>query len=318
MVAGIIDVHHHVRTRAMAEAAAGAGVGMGGGAGREWTPEAAIEGMDATGIAVAVLSPVIFITGIADAGAAAPVLRATNDYLADVIRRWPDRFGAFAPIPLGETEAACTEIRRALDVLKLDGILLPSSFDRQLIGVERFHSVLAELNRRRAVVHLHPTNSPDPVPGFGSSTPLDFPVETTRAVGSLLASGALHRYPDIQWIIAHGGGAFPYIVGRVARSDSSPELRERAPLGTAAYMRRLYYDVAVCCHPNALPSLLTVTDGSHLIFGTDMPAFSVDEVRAAIEWLETGGELTGEEFQGVAHRNAGRLFPRLAPLLKAG
>ena len=309
---GFIDVHHHVPSAEIAEAATQVGIPMAGA----WTPETAMAAMDASGIAAAVLTPTIFVADVGDPAAAIPLHRATNDYLAGVARRWPHRFGAFATLPLVDPAAAASELGRAFDELGMDGVLLPSGVGPDLIGAERFDSVLAAMNDCSAVIHLHPTKSHIGIPNLSPNV-VDFPVETTRAIGSLLASGALERYGNLTWVIAHGGGCFPYIAGRVARSDGAEPFTTTAPQGTLAYLRRMYFDVAVTCHPNAFPSLRTVTDTDHIVFGTDYPAFSQQDVDEAIEFLVDDAGFTEAELVAIASENIKPLFPRLAADMEA-
>ncbi len=304
---GFIDVHHHVPSAEIAEAATRAGIPMTGA----WTPEAALAAMDASGIAAAVLTPTVFVADVGDPAAAVPLHRAANDYLAGVARRWPDRFGSFATLPLADPAAARAELARAFDDLGMDGVLLPSGVGPDLIGAERFDPVLAAMNERAAVIHLHPTKSHLGIPNLSPAV-VDFPVETTRALGALLASGALERYGDLTWIVAHAGGCFPYIAGRVARSDDAEPFRTSAPQGVAAYLGRMYFDVAVSCHPNAFPSLRTVADTDHIVFGTDYPAFSREDVDEAIAYLVNDAGFSTAELAAIASANVKPLFPRLA------
>ena len=311
---GFIDVHHHVPSAEIAEAATQVGIPMAGA----WTPETAMAAMDASGIAAAVLTPTIFVADVSDPEAAIPLHRATNDYLSGVARRWPHRFGAFATLPLVDPDAARAELDRALDDLDMDGVLLPSGVGPDLIGAERFDSVLAAMNERSVVIHLHPTKSHLGIPNLSPAV-VDFPVETTRAIGSLLASGALERYENLTWIMAHAGGCFPYIAGRVARSDGAEPFLTTAPRGTAAYLSRMYFDVAVSCHPNAFPSLRTVTDTDHIVFGTDYPAFSQADVDEAIAFLVNDAGFTEGELDAIGSKNIKPLFPRLtADMAAAG
>ena len=309
---GLIDVHHHAPAAEIAYAAGRVGVAVGGG----WTPEAALAAMDANGVAAAVLTPLVFVADVGDPAAAVPLHRATNDYLAGVVRRWPHRFGAFATLPIVDPAAARAELDRALDDLGMDGVLLPSGVGPDLIGAERFDSVLAALDERGVTIHLHPTKSPIGIPNLSPAV-VDFPVETTRAIGSLLASGAFERYGNLTWIVAHAGGCFPYIAGRVARSDGAEPFLTTAPRGVAAYLGRLYFDVAVSCHANAFPSLRTVADADHIVFGTDYPAFSREDVDEAIAFLFEDAGFTGEELAAIGAENAKPLFPRLGAAMEA-
>ncbi len=309
---GFIDVHHHVPSAEIAEAATQVGIPMAGA----WTPEAAMAAMDASGIAAAVLTPTVFVADVSDPEAAIPLHRATNDYLSGVARRWPDRFGAFAILPLVDPDAARAELDRALDDLGMDGVLLPSGVGADLVGAERFDSVLAAMNERGAVIHLHPTKSHIGIPNLSPNV-IDFPVETTRAIGSLLASGAFERYENLTWIMAHAGGCFPYIAGRVARSDGAEPFSTTAPRGVATYVSRMYFDVAVSCHPNAFPSLRTVTDTDHIVFGTDYPAFSREDVDEAMAYLVNEAGFTGDELDAIGSKNVKPLFPRLTAAMEA-
>ena len=309
---GFIDVHHHVPSAEIAEAAQQVGIAMAGA----WTPETAMAAMDASGIAAAVLTPTIFVADVGDSAAAIPLHRATNDYLSGVAGRWPHRFGAFATLPLVDPAAARAELDRALDELGMDGVLLPSGIGPDLIGAERFDSVLAAMNERAVPIHLHPTKSHIGIPNLSPAV-VDFPVETTRAIGSLLASGAFERYENLTWIMAHAGGCFPYIAGRVARSDGAEPFLTTAPKGTAAYVGRMYFDVAVSCHPNAFPSLRTVTDTDHIVFGTDYPAFSKEDVDEAIAFLLNEAGFTEDELDAIGSENVKPLFPRLTAAMAA-
>ncbi|MCY4393048.1 MAG: amidohydrolase family protein [Chloroflexi bacterium] len=309
---GFIDVHHHVPSAEIAEAATQVGIPMAGA----WTPETAMAAMDASGIAAAVLTPTVFVADVSDPEAAIPLHRATNDYLSGVAKRWPNRFGAFATLPLVDPDAARAELDRAIDDLGMDGVLLPSGVGPDLVGAERFDSVLAAMNERGAVIHLHPTKSHIGIPNLSPNI-IDFPVETTRAIGSLLASGAFERYENLTWIMAHAGGCFPYIAGRVARSDGAEPFSTTAPRGVATYVSRMYFDVAVSCHPNAFPSLRTVTDTDHIVFGTDYPAFSREDVDEAMAFLVNEAGFTEDELDAIGSKNVQPLFPRLTAAMAA-
>lgn len=309
---GLIDVHHHVLSAEIAEVAQRFGISMSG----DWSPEAAIEAMDANGIASAVLTPSIFVADVGDPEIAIPLHRATNEYLSGLVERWPHRFGAFATLPLAAPEAALGELDYALDSLGMDGVLLPSGIGPDLIGADRFDTVLEGMNERGVVIHLHPTKSHVGIPKL-SPVVVDFPVETTRAIGSLLASGALERYERLTWIMAHAGGCFPYIAGRVARSDGVEPLAISAPRGVSTYLGRMYFDVAVSCHPNAFPSLRTVADADHIVFGTDYPAFSREDVDEAIAFLTNEAGFTENELEAIGSTNVKPLFPRLTAAMGA-
>ncbi len=104
----------------------------------------------------------------------------------------------------------------------------------------------------------------------------------------------------------------------MARSDGAEPFTTTAPRGTLAYLRRMYFDVAVTCHPNAFPSLRTVTDTDHIVFGTDYPAFSQQDVDEAIAFLVNEAGFTADELGAIASTNIKPLFPRLAADMEVG
>jgi predicted TIM-barrel fold metal-dependent hydrolase len=109
------------------------------------------------------------------------------------------------------------------------------------------------------------------VPGVKSHV-LEAPFDTTRTIVSLLSNGVLSSCPDIRFIFAHGGGAIPYLAGRVAAlSDKSGDMqpdRIRDQLG------RLYFDTALVMNGPALAALTTFSSPSRVLLGTDSPILS--------------------------------------------
>ena len=152
------------------------------------------------------LSPVGFWFG--DRQAAVRTARRVNEYAADLVRSHPGRFGLFAIIPLPDTEASLREIEYAYSDLKADGIGLATSYDDKWLGHPEYQPVLEELNRRKAVVFVHPTTPlccrtllPDVSPIL-----IEIPQDTARAVTNLLFTGTFARFKDIRFIFTHAGG----------------------------------------------------------------------------------------------------------------
>jgi len=250
-----------------------------------WSPAADIEQMDAAGIALSIGS--ISIPGLwfGDTDSSRRMAREWNEYAAAVVRDHPGRFGFFAVIAPPDIEGSLSEIDYALDVLKADGIALMSSYDGRWLGDAAFLPVISELNRRKAVVFVHPAALPEDMTPTGiKSHVLEGPFDTTRTIFSLLSSGVLSNYPDIRFIFAHGGGAVPYLAGRVATlssrsGDMTPD-RIRDLLG------RLYFDTALVINEPALAALTTFCPRSRILLGTDSPILSPEAEITA--WRNVG------------------------------
>jgi predicted TIM-barrel fold metal-dependent hydrolase len=159
----------------------------------------------------------------------------------------------------------------ALDTLKLDGVGFLASVDGKYLGDPDLDPIFAELNRRKAVVFVHP-NDPPPDRATGLDFPgtlTEFVFDTTRAAANLIFSGTLERYPDVRIILAHAGGTVPFLAWRLSLGDTSPKLREKAPQGVLAYLRRFYYETALSANPFALSSLQELADPSRIVFGSE-------------------------------------------------
>jgi predicted TIM-barrel fold metal-dependent hydrolase len=176
--------------------------------------------------------------------------------------------------------------------------------------------VFDELNRREAVVFMHPTSAcaacagdlPYPAPM------IEFMFETTRAVTHLLLSGTLERCPKIRFIVPHAGAALPTLSDRIAGTIPALGLANPpTPDQIAARLRGLHYDLAGFVVPKMLPSLLAVAPARQLLYGSDWPFTPEAAVRHLAQQLDSTPLLAASDRMPIARANALRLFPRLAP-----
>jgi aminocarboxymuconate-semialdehyde decarboxylase len=310
-----VDLHQHVIPDFYWEASNEDGDAAGGITPPRWSLESAIAYLDEAGIDVAV--PSISTPGVhfGDDAAARTLARRVNEYLADMKRDRPDRFGAFAALPLPDVEGTLEQIAYAFDVLELDGVSLMTNAGGSYLGDSRFDPVFAELQRRAAVVFVHPTASPDPIAhtlGLPDAL-LDYPVDTSRAIAKLHYSNTFARTPDVKYVFAHAGGTILFVASRFAIVDEMnviPGAQERGRF--ADTLPRLYWDTASAFRDPVLHMLRSVAGLENVVFGTDYP-YPRDAISiGGLHELQKTAELDEDERRGVLGGSAARLIPRLA------
>jgi predicted TIM-barrel fold metal-dependent hydrolase len=288
---------------------------VGGFAPPQWSKEASISFMDDAGIDVAMLSISTPGVHVGDDKRARTLARRCNEFAAQLVHSHPDRFGSFAALPLPDVDGALEELSYALDVLKLDGVLLFSNVQGIYLGNPRLEPVFTELDRRAATVFVHPNPSPDPVAhrlGLPDSL-IDFTADTTRAVAEMLYSNRLARTSNVKYIFSHAGGTIPYLAGRFGIVDEMRVIPGADGRRTAAEtFRALYWDTALAFGDPVLRMLRSVVGLDHVVCGTDYPYFRRDLAVGCIAALKRTEELATSERQAVTSANALTLFPRLA------
>jgi aminocarboxymuconate-semialdehyde decarboxylase len=309
-----VDIHHHVLPDFYWEASNEGGNAAGGINPPPWSLDGAIAYLDEARIDVAI--PSISTPGVhlGDDAAARILARRVNEYLADIKRDRPDRFGAFGALPLPDIDGSLDQIAYALDVLELDGVSVMTNAGGSYLGDSRFDPIFAELQRRAAVVFVHPNASPDPIAHTLGlpDTLLDYPVDTSRAIAKLHYSNTFARTPDVKYVFVHAGGTIPYLATRFAIVDQMDVIPGAGVRGAFAdVLPRLYWDTASASSDPVLHMLRSVTGLGAVVFGTDYPyprdAISIGGLRH----IENTAELDDRERRAVLGESAIRLIPRL-------
>ncbi|HEU4538989.1 MAG TPA: amidohydrolase family protein, partial [Polyangiaceae bacterium] len=217
-----IDTHHHVLPPKVKEWMVNEGLlpPTGGPPWATWSLEATLEMMDAHGIQAGVVSQPAPSDIFLDRARAEAGVRIVNEAAAELAARHPTRFGFFAYLPLAHVDLALQAAAYAFDQLGADGALLMNHVQNRYLGDPAFEPLFAELDRRGAVVMTHPDSLPTGGGGFELSPALpdhvaDFMLDTTRGALGLMFSGTLDRYPNLTFILPHGGGFLPYIEARI-------------------------------------------------------------------------------------------------------
>jgi 6-methylsalicylate decarboxylase len=311
---GRIDVHSHYLPPGYLDTAIAALKGLPDGMPfmPDWKAETTVAMMDRQGIDTAMLSVSSPGVHFGNDRAARILARSVNEFAARTARDCRGRFGTFASLPLPDIDAALEEIDYALGVLKADGFVMMTNYGGIYLGDPRFDPVFDELNRRHALIFIHPTSPPcwEHI-GLGLPRPMiEFPFDSTRAVINLFMSGTLERCAALRLIVPHGGGTLPFLARRIARMAALIGSR-RGPGGDfIGALHRLFFDTASAAGDNSLASLLTIVDSSRILFGSDYPFVPEAGVAQTAKELNSSRLLSGDDLRAIEHGNAQALFPR--------
>ena len=189
-----------------------------------------------------------------------------------------------------------------------------SNYDGYYLGDKRFDRLLFELNRRKAVVFIHPCTPPGMEASHLGFPEMMFDVcfDTTRTAYSLVLEGVVKKYPDIRFILAHAGGTVPYLAGRVKMAAAfGTRFKDAIPDGLEFYLKKFYYDTALSAFPYAFASLNELVGSSKIVFGTDYPFASPAAVPFTINGLNGYSGFNAKDRLAINNENIKDLIPRL-------
>lgn len=285
-----------------------------------WDVETDLAFLDDNNIQLAMLSlsaPGLSVASLP--GEARTLARTCNEYAAACRDKHPDRFGFFATVPLDDIPSGVEELTYALDILGADGVVLFTSYDGKYLGSEFFKPLWDELDRRAAVVFVHPASPRNSGPDCEGMMPppiLDFPHETTRAAVHLITSNTVHDYPNCKIILSHGGGTLPFTATRIfnVAADAGLVVGKTADtMLTGA--RQFYFDLALTSFSDPVSLLLNFAEEDRILWGSDYPFVRKDSLK------RQGDELAGMVMQdnlrlSITNGAALKLFPRLGRLIQ--
>jgi len=311
----LVDVHAHFVTDSYMRQAKAAGHehpdGMKGWP--AWDVQSHLDLMDQGNIRTAMLSVSSPGTHFGSDPAARALAREVNEFGAGLKRDRPDRFGHFASLPLPDVDGSLVELAYALDELGSDGVALETSAEGVYLGDERYLPLWTELERRSAVVFVHPT-SPPGYQAVALNRPrpmLEFIFDSTRTVSDLVFAGVLTRYPHIQWIFTHGGGTLPLLADRMELFRTLFQGSDPEDPTVQDQVRSLWFDMAGTPFPNQVPALVKAFGRERLLYGSDYCWTPAGGTAAQIASLDSADQPEDDTWRALTSRNAARLFPAL-------
>ena len=253
---------------------------------------------------------------------AAKLARQMNEYAAKMRDGDPSSYGFYVNLPsILDKEATLMELAHGLDVLKADGVCLFTRYGtgHQYLGHPGFQYLWEELDRRSAVVFVHPIYPVDTqlVNPILVQPMLDFTFETTRAAMDLITSKTMRNFKNIKVILSHGGGALPYLIERPA--SIIPYMISEREFNTQDMIedaRNFYFDTALSSGHNTLVVLQQFAKPGHILFGSDFPYAPPPTIEHHIQALDNYHFSNPRLLQEINKTNALALFPRLAKYQK--
>jgi aminocarboxymuconate-semialdehyde decarboxylase len=232
--------------------------------------------------------------------------RLLNDTMGEVVQQHPDRLSFLASAPLQDAQRAARELEHGVKQCGAVGAVIAANVDEVSLGeapLDEYWAAAVELD---VPVFVHPTQPQQPprTRQYGMLQIVQFTYDTTASVGSLVFSGVLDRYPALNLLLSHGGGYFPYQVGRfdrIYRNMEAPTTPAQPPSG---YVRRFYYDT-ILYQPEPLCYLRDLVGSDRLLLGTDYP-FPVYE-RQPVQLLEQSN-FSAEDMALISEGSIRRLF----------
>lgn len=264
--------------------------------------------LDEAGVDKQVLTFTAPGTSIESPERAAELATIVNDGLASARDRYPERFTALAHLPLNNPDAALRELNRVLDDLSFPGIMLYSNVGGLPLADEQFWPIYERADEAGAVIYIHPTYplGVEAMEEFMLMPLVGFLMDTTLATAHLIYAGVPERFPGIQWVLCHTGGAIPFLAERLDRGfEAYPRCRARISRPPSEYLRDFYYDT-VNFDSACLKLALGFAGANRVVAGSDYPHMigSLEKMKSSISDLG----LSAEDKEAVTSGNAQELL----------
>jgi aminocarboxymuconate-semialdehyde decarboxylase len=240
-----------------------------------------LEEMNRVGLDMAVLSVSIPNVYFAEPAEAPGLCRDANEGLLGICERAPERFRAWASVPLQNPAEAVRELEFARQA-GMVGVVLGTNIRGRSLTDPAWRPFFEACDALGTVIFFHPMSPADGAlyQRYALAPLLGFINDTNVAMAGLIFDGFFDRYPHIRVIVPHLGGALPYLAERLDNGYRAyPECRANIADLPSTYLKRLYYDT-VSFHAPALQCALDTVGSDHLLLGSDAPHVIGDLPRA--------------------------------------
>jgi aminocarboxymuconate-semialdehyde decarboxylase len=263
--------------------------------------------LDKTGVTKQVLTFTTPGTHIESPQRAADLAKLVNDAFAKIKSERSKHFTALATLPLNDPKATVKEFERVTQQLGFKGAMLFSNVNGTALSDKQYWPLYERANDADAVLYIHPTFpvGVEAMQEYWLMPLVGFTFDTTLAAAKLVFSGVVERYPKIKWVLAHLGGAIPYLVERLDRGyEAFKDCRENISKPPSEYLKQFYYDT-VNFDVKALQLAIDFAGVDHILAGSDYPHLigSLEKMLESINSLK----LTEKEKAAIFGGNAARL-----------
>ena len=213
-----------------------------------------------------------------------------NEHYAELVDKY-FCLGAFASLPVSRnTEMMIQEMEYALDILHLNGVLLPTCISGIYPGCDIYNELYKGLNERKATVFLHPDVCMTKTEKTNKHT-YELIAEVTKAACELTFNRIMHRYPNIRFILPYGGGnvsfffqEMEYGILHLGNYTFGPS--KNTTNGIESHLKSLHYDTVFFDPTNRIDYLRRFADKNHILYGSDYPFTSIDKIEKNMKILE--------------------------------
>ncbi len=258
--------------------------------------------MDAQGVELQVLSPLLHGIHSLDAKTGLELCRLVNDDVANVVQKHPGRFAGFAVLPLQSIDESLIELERAIKRLKMRGVVFFSNVEGRFLDEACFWPVYEKIAELDVPVFIHPTHPVNDkgMEDYGLVSTVGFLYDTTLTMLRIILSGLLERHPSLKFILPHLGSVIPYIAARIDKERAGPAASKRNIRRLPSEYFKLVYVDTVSLYEPALRMANASLGSRRILFGCDCPFWGLGEGLESIRSLD----LPAEDQKNIFYRNA--------------